>query len=181
MNLADWLIIGVVVMSIAVAAAQGFVYEIFSLAGVVVGYLAAVWGYSRVATWYAPLVKMPWVANIAGFLTIFLLVLFFVGFIAKLARWGITKGGLRWFDRLLGGVFGLLRGMLVATVVLVAAGSWAPSAPWLAQSQIAPYLLMAGRAAVCVAPSEVRTQFQQGMQQLRQLRLPQKARGDGKK
>jgi membrane protein required for colicin V production len=144
-----------------------------------VGYLAAIWGYSRVAAWYAPLVKMPWVANAAGFMTIFLSVLMLAGVVAKLARWGMSKGGLRWFDRMLGGVFGLLRGILVITVLLVAAGSWTPSAPWLTQSEIAPYLLILGRAAVWVAPSEVRTQYQQGMQQLRLLRLPQKARTTG--
>jgi membrane protein required for colicin V production len=180
MNLADWLIFGVVALSVAVAAAQGFMYEVFSLAGVVVGYLAAAWGYARVAAWYAPLVKMAWVADIAGFLTIFLTVLLLAGAVAKLARWGISKGGLRWFDHMLGGVFGLLRGILVVTVVLVAAGSWTPSAPWLARSQIAPYLFILGHAAVWVAPSEVRGQFQQGMRQLRQMRLPQKAQVSGK-
>jgi membrane protein required for colicin V production len=180
MNLADWLIIGAILLSVAVAAAQGFLYEVFSLAGVIVGYLAAAWGYSRVAAWYAPLVKMPWVADVAGFLTIFLAVLLLAGTVAKLARWGMNKGGLRWFDRTLGGVFGLVRGMLLVTVVLVAAGSWTPDAPWLAKSQIAPYLLILGRAAVWVAPSEVRMQFHQGTQQLRQLRSPQRALATGK-
>ncbi len=179
MNLADWLILGIVVLSVAVAAAQGFVYEVFSLAGVVVGYLAAVWGYSQVAAWYAPLVKMPWVANAAGFMTIFVLVIMLAGAVAKLLRWGISKGGLRWFDRMLGGVFGLLRGILVVTVILVAAGAWTPGASWLAQSQIAPYMLILGRAAVWVAPSEIRSQYQQGMQQLRQLRLPHKTQAMG--
>jgi len=50
------------------------------------------------------------------------------------------------------------------------AGSWAPDAPWLANSRLAPYILVMGRAAVWLAPSEVRLQFREGMKQLQQLR-----------
>jgi membrane protein required for colicin V production len=170
MTLVDWVIVAAIVLSVAVAAAQGFAYEVFSLAGVVVGYLVAAWEYHRVAAWYAPLVKSEWVANIAGFLTIFFLIVLLAGVVAKLARTGIKEVGLRWFDRVLGGAFGLVRGALLVTVMLVVAGSWAPDAPWLANSRLAPYLLVMGRAAVWLAPSEVRSQFRQGMKQLQQIR-----------
>ena len=172
MSLVDVVIVGVVLLSAAVATAQGFFYEVFSLAGVIVGYLAAAWEYPRVAAWYAPWVKMPWVAEVAGFLTIFLSVVLLAGVVAKLARWGMREAGLHWFDRVLGAAFGLLRGILLVTVVLVAAGSWAPGTSWLAKSQIAPYLLTLGRAAVWVAPRSVRTQFQEGMKRLRELTPP---------
>jgi membrane protein required for colicin V production len=173
MSPADILIVAVILLSVAVAAAQGFFYEVFSLAGVIVGYLAAAWGYPRVAAWYSPFVKTEWVADVAGFLTIFLAIVLLAGVAAKLARWGLREVGLRWFDRLLGAAFGLLRGILIVTVVLVAAGSWLPSTPWLGKSQIAPYLLTLGRAAVWVAPRDVRMQFQEGMRRLRELTPPQ--------
>jgi membrane protein required for colicin V production len=169
MTLADVLIVGVIGLSVAVAAAQGFFYEVFSLAGVIVGYLAAAWGYPLVAMRLAPLVKMQWVADAAGFLAIFLVVFLLAGVVAKLVRWGVRGVGLHWFDRILGAAFGLVRGTLLVTVVLVAVGSWTPNAPWLAKSRIAPYLLTLGRAAVWVAPSQVRTQFREGMKYLHQL------------
>jgi membrane protein required for colicin V production len=180
MTLIDWLIIVGIVLSVAVAAAQGFFYEVFSLAGVIAGYLVAAWEYPRVAAWYAPFVKTGWVANVAGFLTIFLSILLLAGTIAKLMRWGVQEAGLRWFDRVLGGVFGLVRGLLVVTVILVPASSWTPSASWLANSQIAPYLLIVGRAAVWLAPSEIRMQFQEGLKQVRGIRPFDTARADGK-
>ena len=180
MTLVDLLIIGVIGLSVAVAAAQGFFYEVFSLAGVIVGYLVAAWEYPHVAARYAPLVRMQWVADVAGFLTIFLLILLLAGVVAKLVRWGMREAGLHWFDRMLGAAFGLLRGTLVVTVLLVAAGSWTPNATWLAKSHIAPYLLTLGRAAVWVAPSAVRTQFREGMRYLRQLTPPQDSPGEKK-
>jgi len=170
MSWADALIIALVLLSAAAAAAQGFLFEAFSLAGVVIGYLLAAWGYRAVAPWFAPYVSSPWVANIAAFLAVFAAVLLLAGVAARLARWGVKEAGLRWFDRLLGGVFGLLRGVLVVMVVALALASFAPGSPLLARSRVAPYLLVLARAAVWVAPAQVRQQFRSGMDTLRGLR-----------
>jgi membrane protein required for colicin V production len=138
---------------------------------VVVGYLLAVWEYPRVATWYAPLVKTAWVANVAAFVTIFVAVIVLAGIVGKIARWGAKEAGLQWFDRVLGAAFGLVRGVLLVTVLVLALASFAPASQWLARSQLAPYMLIVGRAAIWVAPSEVRMQFRDGLKQLREMRV----------
>ncbi|MFB3813672.1 MAG: CvpA family protein [Terriglobales bacterium] len=167
---ADWVIVAAIVLSVVAAAAQGFVYEVFSLAGVVVGYLAAAWQFHRVAAWYAPYVKTTWAANAAGFLTIFLVVVVLAGIIGRIARAGANAAGLRWFDRVLGGAFGLVRGFLVVTIVLVALAAWTPNAQWLSRSRLAPYMMIVGRAAVWLAPREVRLQFREGWRHIREGR-----------
>jgi hypothetical protein len=45
-----------------------------------------------------------------------------------------------------------------------------PAAKWLAGSQLAPYFLVGGRAAVWLAPSELRHRFYQGLDSMRQMR-----------
>lgn len=167
----DWLIAGIVMLSVLLAAAQGFFYELFSVAGVVIGYIAAVWGYHRVAPWFAPLVKSAWVADIAGFLTIFLAVVIVAGILARLARWFFKEAGLRWFDRLLGAAFGLVRGVLFVAVCLLAITSFAPDSKVLAGSTAAPYVLVVARAAIWVAPGQVRSQFDEGLKAVRELRV----------
>ncbi len=169
MTWADGLIVGVVLLSVVVAAAQGFFFEIFSLAGVIVGYLMAAWGYRHVAPWFAPYVSSPWVAHMAAFLTIFVGVILVAGMVGRLARWGVKEAGLRWFDRLLGGAFGLVRGVLLVMVVALALASFAPGSPLLARSRMAPYLLVLARGAVWVAPSQVRQQFRAGVDALHAL------------
>ena len=57
MNWMDWLIAAVLVLSALQAAAQGFVFELFSLAGTVLGYLMAAWGYHSAAVYLAPYLK----------------------------------------------------------------------------------------------------------------------------
>jgi membrane protein required for colicin V production len=170
MTLVDWIILGALVVSVLVAASHGFFYELFSFAGVVIGYLAAAWGYQKVAAWYMPMVKEPWVADIAGFLTIFLVIVVLAGIAGRLARWAMKEVGLSWADRLLGGVFGLVRGVLLIAVVLLATASFAPGARWMTNSQIAPYMLIVARAAVWVAPGSVRAHFYDGMKILREAR-----------
>jgi membrane protein required for colicin V production len=177
----DWLIAGTVLLSVILAISQGFIFEIFSLAGVAAGYLLAAWEYPRVASWYAPYVKASWIANGAAFVTIFFAVVLLAGMVGRIVRWGVTAAGLRVIDRVLGGAFGLVRGALVVVVVLLALTSWAPDSQWLARSQLAPYLLVMARGVVWLAPAEVRAQFRSGMNQVRQLQAtPEQSKSPGK-
>lgn len=167
MSGADWLIVIVVLVSSVMAASQGFFFEIFSLAGVAGGYLFAAWGYRYVAAWFAPYVRVPWVADVAGFLTIFAGVVLLAGIVGRIVRWSAREAGLSWFDRLLGGVFGFARGVAIAMVVILAFASLAPASTVLARSRLAPYLLVGARAAIWVAPSSLRAQFRTGIDNLR--------------
>ena len=124
LSILDWVILLIIVLSVLQAIAQGFFYEFFSLAGVIVGYLLAAWEYPRVAAWYAPHVNSEWVADIAAFFTIFFVVVLLAGVLGRIARWAVHGVGLRWFDRFLGGAFGFLRGAVVSTVVGAGAGGF---------------------------------------------------------
>jgi membrane protein required for colicin V production len=120
MSIADWIILGFLVFSVTAAAIEGFFHEAFKLAGLVVGYLLAAWQYHRLADWFAPHLKSPWLGEIAGFLIIFFAVLIVAGLAGRIARWVMKKAGLSAIDRFLGAVLGLLRGVLVVAVVLTA-------------------------------------------------------------
>jgi membrane protein required for colicin V production len=170
MSVADWIILAFVVFSVATAALQGFFCEAFGLAGLVLGYLLAAWQYQRLADLFAPHLKTPWLGEIAAFFIIFFAVLLVAGLAGRFARWVMKEAGLTVVDRFLGGVLGLVRGCLVVAVVLVAMASFAPAAKWLSGSQLAPYFLVVGRAAIWVAPSELRHRFYQGLDYLRQAR-----------
>jgi uncharacterized membrane protein required for colicin V production len=63
----------------------------------------------------------------------------------------------------------LLRGVLVVAVVLTAMAAFAPAAKWLVGSQLAPYFLVGGRAAIWLAPPELRHRFYQGLDYMRQV------------
>jgi len=169
MSIADWIILGFLAFSVTAAALEGFFFEAFKLAGLVVGYLLAAWQYHRLAEWFAPHLKSPWLGEIARFLIIFFAVLIIAGLAGRLARLAMKKAGLSSIDRVLGAVLGLLRGALVVAVVLIAMAAFAPAAKWLDGSELAPYFLVGGRAAIWLAPSELRHRFYQGLDYMRQV------------
>jgi membrane protein required for colicin V production len=171
MSTADWVILGFLVFSIAGAALEGFFQEAFKMAGLVVGYLLAAWQYHRLADWFAPHLKSPWIGDMIAFLIIFFAVLIVAGFAGRIARWVMKKAGLSTIDRVLGGVLGLLRGVLVVAIVLTAVAAFEPAAQWLEPSELAPYFLVGGRAAVWLAPPELRQRFYQGLDYMRQTRF----------
>ena len=163
MNWLDWTILLIVVLSVLGAAAQGFLFELFSLAGVILGYLLAAWNYTRVAPWFAPHVKSAWAANAAGFFVIFIAVAILAGVAGRIARWAMKEVGLRWFDRFLCAVFGLVKGALVATVLVMALAAFGPGSKSVAESQYASYFLVVGRAAAWVAPYDIREGLREGV------------------
>src|SRR5436309_1024816 len=122
----DWLIIVIIGLSVLAAAAQGFFFEAFSLAGVVFGYLLAAWEHWRLAPWFEQYVKSPELANAAAFMTILLSVMIVAGIAGKTTRWIMKEVGLRWVDRLLGAAFGIIRGVLIVSALVVATTAFAP-------------------------------------------------------
>jgi membrane protein required for colicin V production len=162
MNIADYVILAIIGISVLLAASQGFFYEAISLAGLIVGYLLAVWEYHVVADWFASYVKSQSIADIIGFIVILLAVMILAGVIARVVRWIMKEAGLRWFDRILGGAFGLVRGCLTAAVVLLGFTTFNPQSTWLEGSRLAPYFLVVARGASWLAPSDVRARFREG-------------------
>src|ERR1700687_5040187 len=169
MSIADWIILGFLAFSVTAAAIEGFFHEAFKLAGLVVEYLVSVWQYQRLAEWFAPHLKSAWLAEIAGFLIIFFAVLIVAGLAGRVARSVMKKAGLSAIDRFLGAVLGLLEGVLVVAIVLTAVAAFAPAAQWLAGSEFAPYFLVGGRAAIWLAPPELRQRFYQGLDYMRRV------------
>ena len=169
LSILDWGFVVVIVISVLSAAAQGFFYELFALAGAVLGYLVAAWEYPRLAAWYMRYVNSGWAADIAGFMTIFIAFALLGGLVGRLARWAVHGVGLRWFDRVLGGLFGAIRGLAVCTVIVLALASFSPTSRYLQNSRIAPFLLVTSRGLVWAAPAELRARFHDGWNLLRSL------------
>jgi len=171
MSAIDWAIIAVIFISVLVAAAQGFFVEVFSLAGTIVGYLLAAWEYWRLAPWFQPYVKSPAIANIAAFVTIFAFVVIIAKVAGRLSRWAIEEVGLRWVDRVLGGAFGLVRAIVVITVLVMAVTTFIPESKWLETSELSRYFLLSARSASWLAPSDLRNKFKEGVAFVRKTRI----------
>jgi len=133
----------------------------------IVGYLLAAWNYQRLAARYAPQLKSMWLGEIGAFLVIFVAVLVIAGIAGRITRHIVKEAGLSFVDRILGGALGLLRGILIVAVILMSMAAFTPTSTWLEGSELALYFLVVGRAAIWVAPAELRGRFYQGLDLLR--------------
>ncbi len=166
----DWIIVAILFLSVLLATAQGFVFELFALAGSVLGYLLAAWNYKRFGVWLLPYAKNEWIAQGVAFLLIFIGIVFLAGAAGRLARWAAHGIGLRWFDRFLGAAFGVLRGALIVMVMVMAMAAFVPGSHMLAESRLGSYFLVMGRGATWAAPAELRARFRDGLRALSDIR-----------
>src|ERR1700739_818526 len=168
MTVADWIICAVMLVNVVTAAMQGFFSEALAMAGLIIVYIVAAWQYHHLAEWLESFLKNPWLAEILGFLIIFFAIVLLFGLAARLARWIMKEAGLSGFDRFLGALLGLLKGGLMVAVILMGMTAFTPSSKLLQNSQLAPYFLVVGRAAIWIAPAELRLRFNQGLQLIHQ-------------
>ena len=167
MNLADLLIIVVLVVSVVSAFVKGFFVEVFSLAGLILGLFFAAANYGAFAPWVLRVVQNREVANLIAFLVIALLVMVVAGLAGRLLR-GLFRGvGLGIVDRLLGAVFGLVKGSVVVTLVLMGIVAFLPRQAWLDNSRLAPVFLTAAHGGSHVVPFDLGERIRQGLQALR--------------
>jgi membrane protein required for colicin V production len=171
MNIADWAILGVVLVSAAVAASEGFFHQAFGIAGLIVGYLLAAWQYHRLADRFAPHLKSPWLGDIAAFVIIFVAVVIVAGIAGRIVRWAMKEAGLSLFDRLLGALLGVVKGSLFVSIILMGMTAFTPTSKLLEGSELAPYFLVVGRAAIWVAPAQLRAKFYEGLDMVRRARV----------
>jgi membrane protein required for colicin V production len=165
-NLADIVIVVVLLVSVIQAVSSGFFQEAFGIAGLVLGYFLAAWQYQRLADHFAAYITSRWLVEIMMFLAIFLGVMILAGIVGRIVRWIVKEAGLSAFDRFLGALLGWLRGCLMIAIVLVGMTAFTPTSRWLQGSALAPYFLVVGRAATWLAPSHLRMQFYQGLDYL---------------
>lgn len=141
MTAVDWVLAAVLAASLLVGLWRGLVFEVLSLLGWVVAFVAARWWADAVGAWLPMGDSGETPRYAAGFVIVFIAVAFGCGLLASLLRKLIGSVGLRPVDRSLGAIFGLVRGLLVllALAVVVETTSLHEQDGWRT-SQAAPLL-----------------------------------------
>lgn len=118
----DIVIPGIIVVSALFSLMRGFVREALSL----VGWLAAFWIALTFADDLANLflagISVPSLRVIVAFTILFVVTLVIMAIINNLAGQLIKKSGLKGTDRMIGMIFGVARGVVVVSVLVLLAG-----------------------------------------------------------
>ena len=154
MAVVDWVIIGVLAISCLVSLKRGFVREALSLVVWVAAFVLARMFSGNLATLLADHIETNSVRWIAAFVILFLGTVAVGTMVSYLLSELIRLTGLGGTDRVLGMVFGLIRGL----VVLVAAVyglqyTVVPKDSWWQESLIIPHLVILADWARATLPA----------------------------
>jgi len=138
----DLIFIGLVALSTLFGFWQGFVRMVGSLVAWVVGIIAAVRFSSLIGALLPDFGESTAVRYVIAFAIILVLVLLAGGLIAFLVSHVVQAAGLGFVDRILGAVAGLVRGVLVAVLLVLVAGvTDLPKSDWWQNATFGPALV----------------------------------------
>lgn len=134
MTYIDWILLGILVLSFAIGALRGLVFEVLSVFVWIAAFVLAQWFAPEVAA------KLPMAGTAqslryaAGFVLVFVGTAFVAGLLVQLIKKMVAAVGLRPVDRTLGAIFGLLRGaiLLLAIAVVINMTALRSQADWQA-------------------------------------------------
>jgi membrane protein required for colicin V production len=151
----DWAIVVILGLSILLGVLRGVVREVFALCGWIVGVLLAL-RFAEPLAQSLPL-DLPSAARtgIVGLLII-VATLIAAALAAAALRALLAAAKLSLEDRVLGGIFGILRGaLIVALAALVAIAAGATRQPWWEASAFLPWVQASVRFASPLLPQSI--------------------------
>lgn len=168
----DLVLLVIVISSVLHGIARGIWRELLALAGLILGiYLAASY-FGVLAPNVLWLTHNVFGAQIIAFLLILIAVVIVFRIIAAMLRSLSHAVGLGWLDRLLGGFFGLIRGILAGALAAILAVLIYPQAPWVTGSRVAPHLVNIARQAATTVFPPFAERVREGLHQLGSERFP---------
>ena len=158
-TLLDFIFLLILLVSTVLAVVKGLAREVISLVAVVGGLILAGFFYDVPGAWFERFTSTEALASLLGFFSIFIGCLILGALIAFVVNKFLKIVSLRWADRVLGGVFGFVRGWLIASILALALIAFPVSPDSIAQSNLAPFLLAGSRTVVLLVPSELKERF----------------------
>lgn len=140
LNLADFLIIAIIVISTLISLIRGFVREVLSLITWIAAFFVAFKFCDKLAAIFVSYIDNSSLRMAIGFGILFLVTLIIGDLLSYMLAKFASKRGLSGTDRTFGMIFGFSRGILLVAVLLLLASMGSSSKdPWWQQSYLIPH------------------------------------------
>jgi membrane protein required for colicin V production len=158
MTIFDFIVFALIGASVVAGASRGLVKALITCVALIVGLLLAAQGYEAAGALVrgVGLVESKAAANAGGFLLIMALALIAGVLAGRVVKGGLRRVRLEWFDRVLGGAFGLLRGLAVCSVMYLALTAFPVRIEALEKAETAPLLTEGARWLALFTSSDLR-------------------------
>lgn len=153
LNFLDILFLTIVILSTLFGVLKGFIRELFSLAFFIIALILSFLYYSDVGTIYSKHLSEN-IANFAGFVTVFVIVLVVGTLVTYFIKKMFVLGPLKTIDRIFGGVFGLVRGILIAALIVFIMIAFQINDDLVRKSRLSPYVLETIKSVFKLTPEK---------------------------
>jgi len=180
MNWVDILLGLVIGLSMLSGFRSGFARASVGMIAVVAGIFVGFWTYGIPANYLEDYVSSRPLANLFGFLIVFTAIVVLGALIGSLLARLFKWIGLSWFDRLLGGGFGFVRGIVVAAALVTVLLAFAPNPPpqSIVDSRSMPYIIDTSNALAAVTPHEIKDAFHETKEKVKKIWSEMKQKRD---
>jgi len=161
MNWIDLILILVVGLSVLTGLTAGFARVGIGFIAAILGIFIGFWSYGIVGAYVLDYVSSRQMANLIGFFVIFFAVVVAGSIVGAILSKFFKWAGLSWFDRLLGGAFGLVRGFVIAAAMATVFLAFAPSPPppSVVDSKLLPYVVDVSGVLAAMTPRDIKEAF----------------------
>lgn len=168
MNPFDILIIVILGYSLVRGLFRGLVKEVSSIIGVLGGFYAAYTYYVVLAGLLSGLIHDTAYLNILSFLIIFCGVLIIVGVLGVIIKYLLNIAFLGWVDRFGGVVFGVLKGILIVSILFITLTAFLPKGTaFIKNSELAPHVSWISEKMANVISKEMKQDFKAKLGELK--------------
>ena len=160
MSWVDLIIVVIIIISALISLVRGFVKESLSLASWILAGFIALRYFTPLADLLEPYIESPTIRTATGFAILFVSSLIVGAIINYMASQAVTKTGLTGTDKSLGVVFGVARGLLIVTLLVLLAGlTPMPSEPWWNDSAMIEFFSDMANWIKDILPQDVAGRF----------------------
>lgn len=156
----DMFVIGLLLISGVISFARGFLREVLSVAAFITAALASLWGSPPLWAAAGDIIQPAWLAKavivVGVFLAVYVGVTMVTSSVTNLVHRSENVG---FIDRVIGLIFGVARGLLIAALLLIFANAVLPRdehPEWLVTAKTYPLVYNTAVALQAVAPATAR-------------------------
>ena len=149
---------------------RGLVKEMASIIGVLAGFYAAYTYYPEMAGLLSRWISNTIYLNITSFTVIFCLILLIISVLGVVLKYLLSIVHMGWVDRVSGAGFGVLKGVLIASVMLVTLTAFLPKgSPLVRDSLLAPHINMLSENMAKIISDDMQQAFNEKMGELKSI------------
>jgi membrane protein required for colicin V production len=175
MNFLDILFIGILVFCLIRGLFRGLVLELSSIIGVLAGIYFASLYYPEVSNILSQWVSEAAYRNIISLILIFIGIFILINLLGRIVKMILKIAFMGWFDRIFGAGFGVFKGCLIGSVLLLTLTTFLPGdASIIKNSKLSPYISIGSEKISHFVPQDMQNSFTSNIDRVKKVWKSQK-------